>query len=125
VNAIRIITLSALLAASVALAQGKKEQMPKPPEPIITEKDLPKTCDQQCDLIEKLATSSCVKEAGNNKQAKQDCGKPFAQMMAACKDSCREKGRIDQKFMMERMKPPPGVKPPKEGSKSKGEDHAH
>jgi hypothetical protein len=121
VNAIRIAALSVLLAASGALAQGKK-QVPKLPEPVITEKDIPKNCDEQCDLVEKVAASSCLQEA-KTKQAQQKCGEPFAKMVAVCKDSCREKGRIDKQFMMERMKPPPGVKPPKEGSKSKGEDH--
>ena len=129
-NAIRIAALSVLLCASAALAQSKKEQPPKLPKPVLTAKDMPKSCDQQCDMVEKLASHSCVEKAGTNQAAKQKCGKPFAQMTKACKDSCRDKGHIDRQYMMERMKPPPGVKLPKEeskskkGSKSEGEEHA-
>jgi len=128
VNMIRIAALSVLLSASVAVAQSKKmkEAQAKTPKPMLTEKDRPKTCSDQCTLMEKFLTEPCKKGAGENKGAQKSCEQSAQQMVAACEGSCKEKGRIDKQYMMERMKPPPGVKLPPQGQqKASGGEEGH
>jgi hypothetical protein len=122
VNVIRVATLSVLLAASVAWAQAKKPPQPKAPEkPMFTEQDKPKTCSDQCDLMEKFLTEPCKKGAGDNKAAQKDCETNVKQMVNACNGSCKDKGRLDKQYMMERMKPPPGTPLPQGGQQGGGE----
>ena len=133
-NVIRIAALSVLLAASVAGAQTKKakqaaqEALKKSDQPVLTEKDRPKTCSDQCGLMEKMIVDSCKKGAGENKAAQKSCEDTVKNMVTACEGSCAEKGRIDKQYMMERLKPPGGVKVPqgaKKGSESEGHDDDH
>lgn len=133
-NALRIIALSALLASGAALAQHAKQptakqqkQMPAIPESPLTEADKPKTCDDQCKVLEKIMTDPCKKGAGSNKQAQQMCEKNSKQMVDACYGSCREKGRVDKQYVMEHIKPPPGYKPSdaKKGGAEEGHGDEH
>lgn len=125
-NFLRITFLSVLLAASVAVAQSKKAQKPTtPPKPPITEADKPKTCDDQCDLIDKVCADPCKKGAGNNKGAQKACEDSCKQMVSVCRGSCRDKGRLDKQYMMERLKPPGGVQIPKEGEGEGGHADEH
>ncbi len=124
-NAIRIIALSVVLAAGGALAQGKKKTPPPMPKPILTEKDIPKTCADQCKVMEKVLVEPCKKGAGNNKAAQQACGKNSKQVVDACYGSCRDKGRVDKQYVLERIKPPKGYKPPQGGEEFEEGDHAH
>jgi len=122
VNVIRIAALGVLLAASVAMAQSKKmkEAKAQTPKPVISEKDKPKTCSDQCDLMEKFCVDPCKKGAAENKAAQKACEQNCQQVVAACEGSCKEKGRLDKQYMMEHMKPPPGVKLPPQDKKSSG-----
>jgi hypothetical protein len=126
VNVIRIATLSLLLAASVAGAQTKKEQeqaKAQMPKQMFTEKDIPKTCTDQCELMKKAITEPCKQGAGSNKAAQKDCETSTQQLVDACYGSCKEKGRLDKQYMMERIKPA-GGKLPKGGQQGGGEDDA-
>jgi len=134
VNVIRIAALSVLLAASVAGAQSKKakqaakEAMAKSDQPVLTAKDRPKTCSDQCALMQKMIGDGCKKGAGENKAAQKSCEETANNMVTACQGSCAEKGRIDKQYMMERLKPPGGAKLPqgaKKGSEAEGHDDAH
>lgn len=130
-NVIRIAALSVLLAASAAGAQAKKKQQPPPvPEPVVkvTEKDMPKTCGDQCGLIEKFCAEPCKKGAGDNKAAQKSCEASCKSLTDACHGSCKEKGRLDKQYMMERLKPPSGMKLPpgaQQAAEKEGEDHEH
>lgn len=127
-NAIRIIALSVLLVAGGALAQGKKkaESQPATVKPPITAADKPKSCADQCQLMEKVLLDPCKQGAGTNKAAQQACATNTKQVVDACHSSCKEKGRIDKQYIMERMKPPAGYKAKAESSGSaEGEGDAH
>jgi hypothetical protein len=124
-NAIPIIALSVLLTAGGALAQSsqgsqssqsKKKNMPQLPESPLTEADRPKTCDDQCKVLEKIMVDPCKKGAGTNKQAQQMCSQNAKQVVDACYGSCREKGKVDKQYVMERIKPPPGYKAAQEAA---------
>lgn len=127
-NAIRVITLSMLLASGGALAQQsqgtaskkQKPQVPNIPESPLTEADRPKTCDDQCRVLEKIMVDPCKKGAGTNKQAQQMCEKNSKQVVDACYGSCKEKGRVDKQYVMEHIKPPPGYKPADAAAKKGG-----
>lgn len=122
-NVIRIAALSFMLAASVAGAQTKKEKQQakaQQPKPMFTEKDVPKTCTDQCELMKKAITEPCKQGAGNNKAAQKSCETDTQQLVDACYGSCKEKGRLDKQYMMERIKPA-GAKMPK-GEQGGGED---
>lgn len=127
-NAIRIIALSALLVAGGALAEGKKKAAAQPEaiKPPVTAADKPKTCADQCKVMEKMLLEPCKKGAGASQRAQQSCASQTRQMVDACNGSCKEKGRIDKQYMMEHVKPPAGYKP-KEGSQksTEGEGDAH
>jgi hypothetical protein len=129
VNFIRIAALSVLLAASLAGAQTKKQKeeakkaVANAPKPIITAADRPKTCPDQCALMKKMILDNCKKGAGENKGAQKRCESTIDNMVDACEGSCREKGRLDKQYMMEHIKPPGGMKVPKDGQKgSESED---
>jgi hypothetical protein len=130
VNVIRILAVSVLLVAGGALAQGKKKQaQPEVPESPLTAADKPKTCDDQCKVMEKLLVDPCKKGAGDNKAALQACTKNAMQVVDACYGSCKEKGRLDKQYILERVKPPPGYKAAKDtaaksGAKS-GQEESH
>ncbi len=117
-NFIRIIALSVLLVAGGALAQGKKKEAPQPApvKPPITSADKPKSCADQCQLMEKMLVDPCKQGAGNNKSAQQACATNAKQIVDACNSSCKEKGRIDKQYIMERMRPPAGYKAKAESS---------
>ncbi|WP_224360343.1 hypothetical protein [Hyalangium versicolor] len=124
-NAIRIVALSVLLAAGGSLAEGKKKtaEQPKTPEPVLTEADKPKTCTDQCEMMEKLMVEPCKKGANSaNKQARQMCSDQAKQVVDACYGSCKDKGQVDKQYIMERIKMPAGYKPESGGS---GGDDAH
>ncbi|MDY7231249.1 hypothetical protein [Hyalangium rubrum] len=122
-NFLRITLLSVVLAAGVASAQGKNAQTPKkPPEPVLTEADMPKTCDDQCTLMDKFCADPCLKGAGANKAAQKACHDNCTKMIDACRGSCREKGRLDKQYMMEKLKPAPGMRPPP-GAEEEGDEH--
>ncbi len=126
-NFIRIIALGVLLVAGGAQAEEGKKKTPPTAEPVtppITSAEAPKTCADQCLMMEKLLLEPCKKGAGANKQAQQGCANTTRQMVNACNGSCREKGRIDKQYILERMKPPAGYKP-SEGSSNEGEGDAH
>lgn len=127
-NAIRIIALSVLLVAGGALAEGKKKAAPPqgPAKPLVTAADKPKSCADQCQLMEKMMLDPCKQGAGSNKAAQQACASNTKKMVDACYGSCKDKGRIDKQYILERMKPPAGFKA-KEGSSSgeEGEGDAH
>jgi len=53
-----------------------------------------------------------------NKQAQKSCEKNAQDISDTCEGSCAEKGRIDKQYMMERLKPPGGVKMPQGGKQS-------
>jgi hypothetical protein len=128
VNAIRIVALSALLLAGGALAEGKKKAAAQPESVSvpISEADKPKTCADQCQLMEKMLLDPCKKGAGTNKRAQQSCANSTKQMVDACHGSCKEKGRIDKQYIMEHIKPPAGYKPKDASSGSEeGEGDAH
>jgi hypothetical protein len=122
VNAIRIIALSVLLVAGGALAEGKKKAAPQPEpvKPQITAADKPKNCADQCKVMEKMLLDPCKQGAGANKAAQQACANNTKQIVDACYGSCKEKGRLDKQYIMERMKPPAGYKP--QGGSSGGEE---
>jgi hypothetical protein len=114
VSSFRIVALSVLLATSASLAATKSTKKYPPPEipkPILTAADRPKTCADQCKLMEKVMVEPCKKGAGSNKEAQQQCSKRGKDMVDACEGSCKEKGRVDKQYMLERIKPPPGYKP--------------
>lgn len=120
-NAIRVIALSVLLAAGTALAEegsAKKASKPAVPKPVITQADRPKSCADQCKLLEKAMLEPCKKGAGKSKSAQKSCGERTQRMVDACNGSCREKGRIDKQYMLERVKPPRGYKLTQEGAQS-------
>jgi hypothetical protein len=132
VNFFRIAALSVLLAASVAGAQTKKQKeeaeraKANVPKPIITEKDRPKTCTDQCALMKKMIVDNCKKGAGENKAAQKSCEDTVNNMVSACEGSCNEKGRLDKQYIMERLRPPGGVKVPQGGQQQGAggeEDH--
>lgn len=130
-NAFRIIALSVLLASGGALAQSGKsnqkpltkkqqQQMPNMPESPLTEADRPKTCDDQCKVLEKVMVDPCKKGAGSNKQAQQMCSNNAKQVVDACYGSCKEKGRVDKQYVMERIKPPAGYQAAKDAAAKNG-----
>jgi hypothetical protein len=136
VNVIRIAALSVLLAASAAGAQQQstkkakeaaQAELAKVSKPIVTEKDKPKTCSDQCALMEKVMADSCKKGAGDNKAGQQGCQSFVENMVTTCEGSCAEKGRIDKQYMMERLKPVGGGKMPKgaqsSGAEGEGDEH--
>jgi hypothetical protein len=141
VNVSRIIALCALLAASLAGAQesakARKErearkaaavELAKTGQSMPTKIEKPKTCADQCGLMRTMMTENCKKGAGSNKQAQKSCEKLAQDTADTCEGSCAEKGRIDKQYMMERMKPPSGVKLPKDALKDSGgeaKDDAH
>jgi hypothetical protein len=134
VNVIRIAALSVLLAASVAGAQSKKEQLQQQKQQqkqqakaaaataAATEK--PKTCADQCDMMEKFCSDPCKKGAAENKQAQKSCEASCQQVVDLCNGSCKEKGRVDKQYMLERLKPPGGAKFTKEGDPATGGEGA-
>ena len=126
-NAIRIIALGALLLAGGALAEGKKKAEAKPEvvKPTVTAADKPKTCADQCMVMEKMLLEPCKKGAGASKRAQQACASNTNQMVEACYGSCKEKGRIDKQYMMEHVKPPAGYKPKEARQSTEGEGDAH
>lgn len=127
-NVIRIAALSLMLAASVAAAQTKKEKeqaKAQLPKQMFTEKDIPKTCTDQCDLMKKAIAEPCKQGAGDNKAAQKDCEASTQQLVDVCYGSCKEKGRLDKQYMMERLKPPAGAKVPQGGQQGGGDDDAH
>lgn len=127
-NALRIIALSVLLASGGALAQGspkhltekQKKQMPNIPESPLTEADKPKTCADQCKVLEKVMVEPCKKGAGTNKQAQQKCQENSKQVVDACYGSCKEKGRVDKQYVMEHIKPPAGYQAAKDAAAKNG-----
>lgn len=128
-NAIRIIALGVLLTAGGALAQAKKKTaepaQPKTVKPVVTEADAPKSCEDQCKVMEKVLTDPCKQGAGTNKQAQQACANNSKQVVDACYGSCKEKGRIDKQYIMERIKPPAGYKAAKEKAAKEGDGDGH
>jgi hypothetical protein len=127
-NALRIIALSVLLASGGAMAQAapkkltekQQKQMPNIPESPLTEADRPKTCADQCKVLEKVMVDPCVKGAGTNKQAQQMCKNNSKQVVDACYGSCKEKGRVDKKYVMEHIKPPAGYQAAKDAAAKNG-----
>jgi hypothetical protein len=110
---LRSVTLGVLLAAGLASAQTpkkKKEAAPQPPKPLVTK--APKTCADQCEIIDKVCAEPC-KDIKGNPDAKRACEANCKQMADACNGSCKSKGKMDAQYMMENIKPPkapPGVK---------------
>lgn len=127
-NALRIIALSVLLASGGAMAQAspkkltekQQKQMPNIPESPLTEADRPKTCDDQCKVMEKVLVSPCVNGSSTNKQAQQMCKEQAKQVVDACYGSCKEKGRVDKQYVMERIKPPAGYQAAKDAAAKNG-----
>lgn len=102
----RSVSLAVLLAAGLASAQApkkKKEAAPQPSKPLVTK--APKTCSDQCAIIEDVCADPC-KEIKDNAQAKQACAANCKQMADACSGSCKNKGKLDAQYMMENIKPP-------------------
>lgn len=104
-TALRVLMMGSLVWVGGA-AWAKKPAPPPPPKPITTK--APKNCQEQCDLVEKMCTEPCGKMKGSP-QAKQACSSQCKQVADACGGSCKEKGKIDDQYIMERIKPP---KPP-------------
>jgi hypothetical protein len=117
-----------LLVAGGAMAQGqsKKKQTASVPESPLTEADRPKTCDDQCNVMEKIMVEPCKKGSGGNKQAQQMCSNNAKQVVDACRGSCKDLGRIDKEYVLDRIKPPAGYKAAKEGdAKGGATEEAH
>jgi len=99
----RTAALTLMLAAASASAKPKKPApQAKPVKALVTE--APKNCKEQCDIVEKVCADPC--KTIKNKQAKTSCQDNCQQMTAICYGSCKKKGRIDEKYMMENIKPP-------------------
>src|SRR5262245_56812090 len=115
--------LSVVQAAGGALAGGpKKAQLPPQQKPILTEADKPKTCADQCKVLEKILVEPCKQEAGDKKQ-EQDCVKDSKSMIDACYGSCKEKGRVDKQYVLEHYKPPANYKGAQGGGSGNSEEH--
>jgi hypothetical protein len=100
----RTAVLGLLLAAGLATAQStKKPTPPPPPKPVITK--APKTCADQCDVMQTVCVNPCNDIKGSA-QAKSACKSNCQQMADACSGSCKAKGKIDSQYMMERITPP-------------------
>lgn len=100
----RTAALGLLLAAGLSSAQAKKKAAPPtPPKPVLTK--APKTCADQCEAIEKICSDPCNDIKGND-SAKSACKTNCKQVSDACSGSCKEKGKVDAQYMMERITPP-------------------
>jgi hypothetical protein len=110
-----VLLVGVLLGAGLAMAKPKPTTQPPPP-PVT--KEMPKTCEDQCALMEKTCSDPCKKIKKGSAQAKQACSANCDQMAVACSGSCREKGRIDAQYIMEHIKPPkaPGGVPQRKES---------
>ncbi|QRK08215.1 hypothetical protein JQX13_51230 [Archangium violaceum] len=111
-TSLRTAVLGLLLAAGLASAESpkKKDAKPTPPKPAVTK--VPKTCADQCELLNTFCADPCNK-IKNNEPAKAACKNNCTQMASTCNGSCKSKGKIDEKYMMEHIKvpkAPPGVK---------------
>lgn len=95
-----------LLGAGLSFAKAPKA--PAAPPPPVTKKT-PRTCEDQCELMEKTCKDPCTKMKKGSPQAKAACASNCNQIAKACAGSCREKGRIDGQYIMENIRPP---KPP-------------
>ncbi|XXF79337.1 hypothetical protein P2318_06180 [Myxococcaceae bacterium GXIMD 01537] len=114
-NPLAILCVGMLLGAGLSFAKPPKPA--PPPEPIT--KEAPKTCEDQCVLMEKACTDPCKKMKKGSPQAKAACTANCDQISAACSGSCREKGRMDAQYIMKHIKAPKA--PP--GTRIQEEDH--
>ncbi len=119
------ILLFGALGAGPAFAQGKLKQkeeaqkaqrdakalkMKVPPQP--TAKEVPRTCEAQCKMMETECTAPC-KQVKGPPELQRECAADCNQFVSACRGSCQTHGYIDKRYMIERIKPPtpPGRMP--------------
>ena len=109
-NSLFLLVIGVLLGAGLSFAKAPKA--PKAPPPPVT-KEAPRTCADQCEVLEKSCKDPCQKMKKGSAQAKAACNSSCQQIANACSGSCKEKGRIDGQYIMENIrppKPPPGTK---------------
>ena len=117
---IRIAALALLLLGNVSFAQEggedpadkhaetKPNPVPRtPPEQREARasgpRAAPKTCEQKCERVVEPCENSCKRV--KNPAAKQSCNKRCGDLDSACSGSCQEKGRIDPKYLQEKLTP--------------------
>ena len=97
-NALRIIALSVLLASGGAMAQAapkkltekQKKQMPNIPSLRSRKADRPKTCADQCKVLEKVMVDPCS-EGADQQAGPADVHDESKQVVDACEGSARRR----------------------------------
>jgi len=102
-----------LAVAGVALAQDDgqraagepaREQSAKGPQETASG---PLSCEEKCEQIAEYCEDPCAK-LKKNPEAKSTCRSNCKKFLGVCKGSCREKGKIDAKYLEEKLTPPGG-----------------
>lgn len=66
----------------------------------------PKTCSEECDVIERVMKMQCEKMTKKKPTNAKGCKNREDDMVKSCRDSCAAKGKIDKEYMKQHMKKP-------------------
>ena len=67
----------------------------------------PRTCADECDLIDKAMKDNCDQHyQGKPAKELRQCKGRGKDMVKTCRDSCRDKGRVDPQYLKSHLKKP-------------------